>query len=57
MSKGKAGEGKGALALSLLLIATGPFIMYFSIAGGSTILMWIGFAETAFGMLLSLLKA
>jgi len=53
----KLSKGKGALALSLLLIATGSFIMYYSIASGSTILMWIGFAETAFGMLLSLLKA
>lgn len=57
LGNGKAGQGRGTLALSLLLITTGPFIMYYSIASGSTNLIWIGFAETAIGMLLALLKA
>jgi len=55
--KGKAGDGKWALALSLLLIMAGPLIMYHSISSGSTSLIWIGFAGTAIGMLLALIKA
>ena len=57
MGKRGTGEGKRALALSLLLIATGPFVMYYSIASSSTIFIWAGLAETAIGMLLALLKA
>jgi len=58
LEEGKSGgRRKGTLALSLLLIATGPFITYYSIASGSTIFIWIGLVETAIGMLLALLKA
>ena len=57
MGKGGTGDGRRALALSLLLIATGPFVMYYSIASSSTIFIWAGLAETAIGMFLALLKA
>ena len=57
MGKGGTGDGMRALALSLLLIVTGPFVMYYSIASSSTIFIWAGLAETAIGMFLALLKA
>lgn len=57
MGKRRTGDGKRALALSLLLIATGPFVTYYAIASSSTIFIWAGLAETAIGMLLALLKA
>jgi len=56
LGKRGTGDRRKALALSLLLIATGPFVMYYSIASGSTFFIWAGLAETAIGMLLALLR-
>jgi len=53
----KLDEGKKALALSLLFMLTGPFVMYYSIMNHVTILLWLGLAGTALGMVLALLKA
>lgn len=57
MGTKKLDEGKKALALSLLFMLTGPFVMYYSIMNHVTILLWLGLAGTALGMVLALLKA
>jgi hypothetical protein len=45
------------LALSLLLVLMGPFVMYYSIMDQVAITFWLGLAETALGMALALLRA
>lgn len=57
MGTKKLYERKKALALSLLFMLTGPFVMYYSIMNHVTILLWLGLAGTALGMVLALLKA
>ena len=57
MGAKKVGKGRRALALSLFCMLTGPFAMYYSIMSHVAILLWLGLAETAFGMALAVLRA